>query len=280
MTYSFPTADWLMRIEEVGFLGFDLFGPAQPLDFTRPFLPEALARTAALAFLSEDERRRLNQIRGHAHLMIVALIDGLTHSPCREPSAHRDLLRRLRRAFAAGFGSVCELAGPLAELISRHRARTGLSRALLGEHAMWMARRHVQAAALSARTLEPGFTRLLLQGWVERAPSDLNRPDALTRHAAGATPADLDAAVADYRDLCAGLTQTLQAQAVLDVSALERAVGRELSLQHREQTLMVQQHAYWWTYIGTGLTHPRFAAAVRRLVPGALSELEPLMAFA
>ena len=53
----------------------DLIGGEKTLDFTRAFMPESLARVAALDFLSENEKRLLNQIRGHAYLGIFGLVE-------------------------------------------------------------------------------------------------------------------------------------------------------------------------------------------------------------
>src|SRR5262245_63953005 len=46
----------------------DIIGGDKRLDFSKPFLPESLARVEPLDFLSADEKRTLNQIRGAAYL--------------------------------------------------------------------------------------------------------------------------------------------------------------------------------------------------------------------
>ena len=63
---SAQRANW--RIE-------DVLGDGDRLDFSRPFLPESLARVEEQAFLSKDERRILNQIRGNAYLNIFGLVE-------------------------------------------------------------------------------------------------------------------------------------------------------------------------------------------------------------
>jgi hypothetical protein len=246
-------------------------------------MPEALARTAALGFLAPEERRALNLIRGNAHLTIMALLDELVGprrpgGPSAGVSVHSELLSRFRRAFVAGFGAVCELIEPVAAVAARHASAPPLARALLDEHVTWMAKRHVQAAVLNVRTLDPGFARLLLQHWVERAPPGGDISAALQACAAETPPSAVEAAIDGYRRLCAGLSEAMQAQALLDLAALERVRGRALPAEAREQTLLVQHHAYWWSYIGCGLTHPRFAASVRRLAPGALAEVDGFIA--
>src|SRR5689334_22054993 len=46
----------------------DIVGDGKRLDFSKPFLPEALARVERLPFLGAYERLRLNQIRGNEYL--------------------------------------------------------------------------------------------------------------------------------------------------------------------------------------------------------------------
>jgi hypothetical protein len=53
----------------------DIIGGEKRLDFTKPFMPETLAHTGPLTFLTNDEKRILNQIRGHAYLVIFGLVE-------------------------------------------------------------------------------------------------------------------------------------------------------------------------------------------------------------
>ncbi len=48
----------------------DIIGGERRLDFSKPFMPESFARIEPLAFLTADEKRTLNQIRGNAYLCI------------------------------------------------------------------------------------------------------------------------------------------------------------------------------------------------------------------
>src|SRR5262249_357308 len=53
----------------------DIIGGDNRLDFTKPFMPESLARVEPLNFLSADEKLILNQIRGNAYLSIFGLVE-------------------------------------------------------------------------------------------------------------------------------------------------------------------------------------------------------------
>ena len=53
----------------------DVIGANAALDFSRPFMPESLARTKGLDFLSEHERLTLNHIRAHEYLCMFGLVE-------------------------------------------------------------------------------------------------------------------------------------------------------------------------------------------------------------
>jgi hypothetical protein len=53
----------------------DLIGPDKPLDFSRPFLPESIARVADIPGLTPQEKLTLNHIRGNGYLHLFVLVE-------------------------------------------------------------------------------------------------------------------------------------------------------------------------------------------------------------
>lgn len=53
----------------------DIIGGDKRLDFTRPFMPDSLARVNSIDFLSGDEKILLNQIRGYGYLCTFGLVE-------------------------------------------------------------------------------------------------------------------------------------------------------------------------------------------------------------
>src|SRR5690606_31845039 len=108
------------------------------LDFSRPFLPEAFARTGGAAGLDETERLVLNQIRGHEYLAMFGLVEEfilpfvLDHARpllgsddyrvrallqfAGEEAKHIQLFRRFRETFRRGFGEEIAVIGPAEEI--------------------------------------------------------------------------------------------------------------------------------------------------------------------
>src|SRR4029078_7962861 len=53
----------------------DIIGGEKRLDFTRPFMPDSLARVSSLDFLSSDEKILLNQMRGCGYLWTFGIVE-------------------------------------------------------------------------------------------------------------------------------------------------------------------------------------------------------------
>ena len=169
----------------------DLIGGERRLDFTKPFMPEGLADVEPLRFLSPDERRTLNQIRGHEYLSIFGLVEEfilpfvLDHARARlrgdnhrvrallqfagEEAKHIHLFKRFREEFVADFGTVCNVIGPpeavAAEVLKRHP----LAVALLILHIEWMTQKHYLQGVKDNREIDPLFRSLLKHHWMEEA---------------------------------------------------------------------------------------------------------------
>lgn len=55
----------------------DLMDPHLRLEFTKPFLPESLARVRSLSFLTAEEQQVQDQSGGHGYPKFVAILRGL-----------------------------------------------------------------------------------------------------------------------------------------------------------------------------------------------------------
>ncbi|HET8644194.1 MAG TPA: hypothetical protein VFO85_01820, partial [Vicinamibacteria bacterium] len=127
--HNFSYATCLAASERVRWRVEDVIGGERRLDFTRPFLPESLARVEPLGFLTPVEKLALNQIRGHAYLQTFGLagafilpfvLDQVRPRPWAdeqrvrallafacEQAKHIHLFKRFHAEFEHGFGSPC-----------------------------------------------------------------------------------------------------------------------------------------------------------------------------
>jgi hypothetical protein len=139
-----------------------------------------------------------------------------------------------------------------------------------------MTQAHFTESVQDEQALDPRFKDLLLHHWMEEQQHAQMDSLMVEELAAKATPAEVDAAIEGFKALGGFLDEGLKMQAALDLDALERACGITLSAEQREAFLTQQHQANRYTYIGSGLQHPRFLETIRRLKPEAIPEFEAM----
>jgi hypothetical protein len=267
----------------------DVLPPEAALDFRRPFLPEGIARTGRIAFLTPDEQRTLNHVRGHEYLSMFGLVEEfilpfvLDHARpqlngddarvrallgfASEEAKHIHLFKLFHRRFVDGFGTPCEMIGPPEAIAAEVLRHDPLAVALLILHIEWMTQRHYVDSVRDDRELDPLFASLLKHHWMEEAQHarlDTLMVEAL---AEGRDEAAVSRAIDEYLELGGFLDGGLKAQAEHNVAAFERATGRVLACRERSELLQAQHQALRWTYIGSGMTHPKFEATLAAISP-------------
>lgn len=290
MTAQFNYKDALARAEQITWRVEDLIGDDKKLDFTKPFLPESLARVGALSFLSDKERLILNQIRGHEYLYIFGLVEEfilpfvMDHAEAQlkdgdeyrtrallqfasEEAKHIHLFKRFREEFIDGFGFECEVIGPpeaIAEEVLKHDP-LAVSFAILGIE--WMTQKHYTESVRDDGALDPQFKNLLKHHWMEEmqhAQLDTLMTQTL---AEGRNTDERRAAANEYLEIGAFIDGGLAQQVKFDFAAFEQAAGRTLSGEERAEFIKVQHQAMRWTFLGSGLTHPQVAATLEQITP-------------
>jgi len=278
----------------------DVLPPEARLDFSRDFMPEALARTASAPGLEETQRLILNQIRGHEYLVIFGLVEEfilpfvLDHARpqlngddhrvrallqfASEEAKHIHLFKQFHHRFTDGFGTDCAVIGPPEAVAAEILRHDPLAIALLVLHIEWMTQRHYVDSVRNDGELDPLFRSLLKHHWMEEAQHaklDMLMVEAL---AEGRDEAGIARAIDEYLEMGAFLDEGFKTQAGFNLDALEKASGQSLDPDER-QALDAQQHqALRWTYIGSGMTHPKFVEALTALSPAArdrIAEVAP-----
>jgi hypothetical protein len=296
MTFPYSFKDCLERAERITWRVEDLIGDDKPLDFSRPFLPQNLARTGELDFLTAEEQLKLNQIRGHAYLAIFGLVEEfilpfvLQHAQpditgeayraraylefAAEEAKHIHLFRQFREAFTKGFGFQCDVIGPPADIAAEVLSRPKLSVALLTLHIEWMTQRHFQDSVADDAGIDPQFKSLLLHHWMEEHQHAQLDTLMVYDIADGLSLAEIQAGIDGYLALGAFLDEGLKQQTLFDLASLERATGRKLD-EGQSAAFMAQQHqANRWTYIGSGMSHPKFLETLGKLSPTMRAAIE------
>ena len=164
-THGYTYQATLAASERINWRVEDLIGGDKRLDFSKPFMPESLARVEPLTFLSPREQLALNQIRGHGYLYTFGLVEEfilpfvLDHA---RPQLHGDAyavraLPGVRRRGGQAHPPLPPLPRGVRDAASARRARVigppeAVAKAVLAHHPLavalailhieWMTQRH------------------------------------------------------------------------------------------------------------------------------------------
>ncbi len=114
--------------------------------------------------------------------------------------------------------------------------------------------------------------------WIEEAQHAKLDTNIVLALAAELTPAQCDAAVDGYLQIGELLDGGLEQQVDLDIASLERATGRTLTDAQREEFRAVQHQAMRWTFLGSGMTHPKFLRTLGEISPEGCRRVESIAA--
>ena len=290
--------DTIVAAQRVNWRIEDIIGGDKRLDFSKPFMPEALARVSGLSFLNDDEKRILNQIRGHAYLAIFGLAEefilpfvidhvrpSLDEDDYRvraflqfasEEAKHIQLFKIFGEEFKANFGTECKVIGPPAAIAKEILSHEPLGIALAILHIEWMTQRHYIESIRDDGDLDPQFKSLLKNHWLEEA-QHAKLDTRMVETLAGAMSQEMiERGVSEYLDIGGFLDDGVRQQTLFDLEAFEAATGRILTEEEREEFTEVQHQANRWTYIGTGMTHPKFLMSLESLDPAQRERIESI----
>lgn len=264
-----------------------VFPEGTSLDFSRPFLPESLAPTKDHAFLSEQERRQLNQIAGNAYLNLFAFVEEyiiatiVQHTQAEvfgdhlairalsrftdEEVKHQQLFDRYRRSFERDFGVSCGVLEEAAAVAGVILSKSPIAVMLITLHIELMTQKHYTESVRDDKGIDPLFSNLLKQHWLEE--SQHARIDALElkKLVDVASPEAIGAAFKDYLDLLDAFSGMLMKQSEMDVPSLEKKTGRVFDAAQKKAIVAMQHKGYVKTFLWVGMTHPTFTDIAKRI---------------
>lgn len=295
MSHEFSYAKALAASEKVNWRVEDIIGGGRCLDFSKPFMPEALARTASLDFLGAEAKLTLNHIRANGYLYTFGLVEEfilpfvLDHARpmlaqddvrtrallrfAMEEAKHIHLFRTFEREFEAGFGTRCEMIGPAEQVARAVLAHHPLSVALLILQVEWMTQRHYLESIRENGGLDEQFKSLLRHHWMEEAQHAQLDTLMVEAIAAGCSAGEIDKAIDGYLEIGAMFDGAFKQQAAFDLDALQVKTGLQLDAAQCANVTAIQHQAMRWTYLGSGISHPNFLRSVKALAPAQAERL-------
>jgi hypothetical protein len=265
----------------------DIIGGDKKLDFSKRFMPESLARVEQLSFLDEDEKRILNQIRANAYLSIFIIVEefilpfvldhvrpSLNEDDDRaraflqlagEEVKHMQVFKLFGEEFRQGFQSDCKVIGPASDIGKAILAHEPLSVAIAILMIEWMSQGHYVDSVKDNIEMDPQFKSLLKNHWLEEAQHAKLDTRMVESLADGLNPEQIAAGVDGFFDIGGFLDNGLRQQTEFDLESFELATGRKLIDAERTLFIDLQHQANRWTFIGSGMVHPRFLETMERL---------------
>ncbi len=252
-------------------------------------MPEALAGVDGIRCLNAAEKLKLNQIRGFSYLYLFGLVEEyilpavIEHAEDRvhgddyemrallrfaeEEAKHIQLFKWFVNEFEKGFGTPCGGIGPAKEIAAGilNHSRLGVFLATL--HIEWMTQKHYLESVKdnAAEGLDPLFCSLLKHHWLEESQHAKLDTLIVDEIASTLEPARIEAGINDYMDIGKLLDGGLNAQVQLDLDSLQKAIGRTLSAAEKAEITQAQIKSYRWTFLASGMTHPKFDKSLREL---------------
>ena len=298
LQYSFE--ETLVASHKVNWRIEDIIGVDKQLDFTKPFLPESLVRIEELGFLNAGEKLILNHIRGHAYLSIFGLVEEfilpfvLDHVRpeldgddyrvraflqfAGEEAKHIQLFKRFGEEFQKNFRTSCAVIGPPRDVAKAVLAHQPLAVALAILHIEWMTQRHYIESVRHNKTLDEQFRSLLKNHWLEEAQHAKLDTLMVTAIADGMTAEQIAKATDEYLEIINFLDAGMRQQTIFDLESFELAANRKLSAVERGKFIDAQHQSNRWTYIGTGMTHPKFLETLEDLHPAQRTRIQEIAA--
>ena len=290
--------DTIVASEKVNWKLDDIIGGDKRLDFSKRFMPESFSRTDELAFLNYDEKRILTQIRGNTYLTIFGIVEefivpfvldhvrpSLNQDDYRvraflqfvgEEVKHIQLFKLFADAFRENFGSECKVIGPADEIGNAILAHDPLSVALVILMIEWMTQAHYIDSIKDDNDIDPLFKSLLKNHWLEEAQHAKLDSRMVESLGDGLTEEQIEQAVDGFLKIGAFLDTGLRQQTLFDLEAFELATGRVLNDDEREIFISSQHQANRWTYIGSGMVHPKFLMSLERLSPAQRDRIDAI----
>jgi hypothetical protein len=245
--------------------------------------------------LSEDEKRMLNQIRGNAYCHVFAFVEEyivpmvVDHARvdvygnetrlwsllrfAEEEVKHQEMLRRACAQFESGFGVACGLIPGREEVAKVVLGTSQLTALLLTTMIEWFTQLHYLEHVRDRAELDELFRDILRFHWIDESRHAHMDSLLIDEVAAELTTEQKDQAVNELLELGSAVDGLLAQQIELDIEAIQRAAGRVFGDHERDEIRTVQQRAYRWTFLVSGLEHPKFVRIVEQLTPAGAEQV-------
>ncbi len=264
-------------------------------DFTKRFLPDRIAGVEGISCLEADEKLKLNQIRGNSYCHIFAFVEEyivpmvLDHARrdvygdetrlrfllrfAEDETKHQAMLKRAMTQFETGFGQSCGVIPGREDVAEIVLGKSPLTALLLTSMIEWFTQLHYVEHVRDEDNLDPLFHDLLRYHWIDEAQHAKADSLLIEEITAAMSEEEKQAAIGELLELGMAIDGLLAQQVDMDIAALEASTGRTFSDGEKAEIREHQQRSYRWTFIVSGLEHPRFVETVGDVTNAGLAKI-------
>lgn len=256
-------------------------------DFAKSFLPDRIAGVRGITCLNDDEKRKLNQIRGNTYCHIFAFVEEyivpvvLANATrdvygdetrlwsllrfAEEEVKHQEMLRRACEQFEKGFGVPCGLIPGREAVAEVVLGKSPLTALLLTSLIEWFTQLHYVEHVRDSEELDGLFRDILRFHWIDESRHARLDSLLIDEIAGEVTLEQREAAIDELLELGGAVDGLLAQQMEMDIEALEQSTRRSFSDEEKSEIRGAQQRTYRWTFLVSGLQHPKFTQIVGEL---------------
>ena len=266
--------------------------PTAELDFSKPFMPSAMAFADALPCLTTNEKLKLNQIFGNGYSYLFYFVEAyivamaMEHARAElygddnnlramlrfaeEEVKHQQLFLRFGEMFRRSFGSECDMVQDPQGVAGFILSKSPMAVLLVTLHLEIVTQAHYVDCMRDSHEVESLFRSLFQHHWIEESQHAKIDVLELIKLRTDAPEAQVHQAIDDYFAICGAFAGLLGAQAKLDVGSLARAVGREFTVDETVEIETAQRRGYQRAFLWYGLTNSMFLEFLAEYFPEAL----------
>jgi hypothetical protein len=286
LSHSYSYADCLKNSVKSAWSVEDCF-QGRNFDFSRRFLPDRIAGVNEIGCLNEDEKRTLNQIRGNSYCHIFAFVEEfiiplvLDHARedvygdetrlryllrfAEEETKHQDMLMRAMDQIEAGLGISCGVIQGREEVAEVVLGKSRLAALLLTSLIEWFTQLHYLEHVRDDEKLDELFRDILKFHWIDESQHAKADSVLMNEIVGDLNEEEREGAIDELLELGMAIDGLLAQQTDMDIEALEGATGRTFSGDEKDEIRTHQRRAYRWTFLVSGLEHPKFVKIVSEL---------------
>jgi len=264
-------------------------------DFSKYFLPDRIAGVSGISCLNESEKLKLNQIRGNSYCHIFAFVEEyivakvLDHARegvygdetklryllqfAGDETKHQAMLKRAMDQITDGFGMTCGVIEGREDVAKVVLGKSRLTALMLTSLIEWFTQLHYVEHVRDQGDLDPLFLDILKFHWIDEAQhakADSLLMDAIAQDM---TAAERETAIDELLELGMAIDGLLAQQVEMDIEALGTVCKRVFSDAEKQEIRASQRQSYRWTFLVSGLEHPKFVQIVSELTSAGVAKI-------